>query len=62
LPYLCLDGIDVSEETDFNNGMESIKVGSMPPCVAVGDKTISNYLHGTTRVPVDFPAAPPLQR
>jgi hypothetical protein len=30
--------------------------------VAVGDKTISNYLHGTTRVPVDFPAAPPLQR
>lgn len=30
--------------------------------VAVGDKTITNFLHGTTRVPVDFPAAPPLQR
>lgn len=30
--------------------------------VLVGDKTISNYLHGMTQVPVDFPAAPPLQR
>lgn len=28
--------------------------------VAIGDKTITNYLHGTTLVPVDFPAAPPL--
>lgn len=28
--------------------------------MAIGDKTISNYLHGTTRVPVDFPAAPAL--
>lgn len=28
--------------------------------VAVGDKMISNFLHATTLVPVDFPAAPPL--
>lgn len=28
--------------------------------VIIGDKTVSNYLHATTRVPVDFPAAPPL--
>jgi len=28
--------------------------------VAIGDKTVSNYLHSTTRVPVDFPPAPPL--
>jgi uncharacterized peroxidase-related enzyme len=28
--------------------------------VTVGDKTISNYLHATTRIPVDFPAAPAL--
>lgn len=28
--------------------------------VVIGDKTISNYLHGTTKVPVDFPAAPKL--
>jgi len=28
--------------------------------VVVGDKIISNYLHGITGVPVDFPAAPEL--
>jgi AhpD family alkylhydroperoxidase len=28
--------------------------------VIIGDKTTSNYLHSVTKVPVDFPAAPPL--
>lgn len=28
--------------------------------VAVGDKTITNYLHAATQVPVDFPPAPAL--
>ncbi len=28
--------------------------------VVIGDKTVTNYLHATTRVPVDFPAAPKL--
>jgi len=28
--------------------------------VLIGDKTISNYLHRVTQVPVDFPAAPEL--
>ena len=28
--------------------------------MVVGDKIISNYLHGLTQVPVDFPAAPRL--
>lgn len=28
--------------------------------VTIGDKTVSNYLHGTTRVPLDFPPAPEL--
>ncbi|ABE42478.1 carboxymuconolactone decarboxylase family protein [Polaromonas sp. JS666] len=28
--------------------------------VIIGDKTVSNYLHSTTQVPVDFPAAPKL--
>jgi uncharacterized peroxidase-related enzyme len=28
--------------------------------VVVGDKTVTNYLHATTDVPVDFPAAPDL--
>ena len=27
----------------------------------VGDKTISNYIHRTTQVPVDFPVAQPLE-
>jgi uncharacterized peroxidase-related enzyme len=28
--------------------------------VVIGDKTVTNYLHATTRIPVDFPAAPKL--
>ena len=28
--------------------------------VTIGDKTVTNYLHGTTKVPVDFPPAPEL--
>ncbi len=28
--------------------------------VVIGDKTVTNYLHGSTQVPVDFPAAPAL--
>lgn len=26
--------------------------------VVIGDKTVTNYLHATTQIPVDFPAAP----
>jgi alkylhydroperoxidase family enzyme len=28
--------------------------------VVIGDKTVTNYLHATTQVPVDFPLAPAL--
>ncbi|HUB89364.1 MAG TPA: carboxymuconolactone decarboxylase family protein [Dyella sp.] len=28
--------------------------------VIIGDKTVTNYLHAVTKVPVDFPAAPAL--
>ncbi len=28
--------------------------------VTIGDKTVTNYLHAVTKVPVDFPAAPAL--
>ena len=28
--------------------------------VIIGDKTVTNYLHAVTKVPVDFPAAPKL--
>ena len=30
--------------------------------VLIGDKTVTNYLHGVTGVAVDFPPAPPLER
>lgn len=30
--------------------------------VLVGDKIISNYLHAATQIPVDFPAAPALEK
>jgi AhpD family alkylhydroperoxidase len=30
--------------------------------VVIGDKTVTNYLHGATKVPVDFPAAPKLMK
>ncbi|MEW7278672.1 carboxymuconolactone decarboxylase family protein [Aquimarina sp. 2201CG1-2-11] len=29
--------------------------------VLVGDKTVSNYVHGATQVPIDFPVAAPLE-
>ena len=29
--------------------------------VVIGDKTVSNYLHSATKIPVDFPAAPKLE-
>ena len=28
--------------------------------IVIGDKTVSNFIHGATQVPVDFPAAPAL--
>ncbi|MFL9945038.1 carboxymuconolactone decarboxylase family protein [Paraburkholderia agricolaris] len=36
------------------------KANLVDTIVVIGDKTVTNYLHGTTRVPVDFPAAPQL--
>ena len=36
------------------------KANLVDAIVVIGDKTVSNYLHSTTRVPVDFPAAPAL--
>ncbi|MFC0399823.1 carboxymuconolactone decarboxylase family protein [Paraburkholderia rhizosphaerae] len=36
------------------------KANLVDAIVVIGDKTVTNYLHGTTHVPVDFPAAPKL--
>lgn len=37
------------------------KANLVDTIVLVGDKTISNYLHRTTQIPVDFPVAQPLE-
>lgn len=45
-------------ENFFNAGYTK---GNLIDTIAlVGDKTISNYIHSTTKVPVDFPEAQPL--
>ncbi|NER12387.1 carboxymuconolactone decarboxylase family protein [Leptobacterium flavescens] len=45
-------------ENFFNAGYSK---GNLVDVISlVGDKTISNYLHRTTQVPVDFPEAQPL--
>lgn len=36
------------------------KANLVDTVVTIGDKTVTNYLHATTRVPIDFPAAPKL--
>jgi uncharacterized peroxidase-related enzyme len=46
-------------ENFFNAGWT--KENLIDTIVLVGDKTISNYLHRTTNVPVDFPVAQPLE-
>lgn len=46
-------------ENFFNAGWN--KENLIDTIVLVGDKTISNYLHSTTKVPVDFPVARPLE-
>ena len=46
-------------ENFFNAGWT--KENLIDTIVLVGDKTISNYLHRTTEVPVDFPIAQPLE-
>lgn len=46
-------------ENFFNAGYT--KANLVDTIVLVGDKTITNYLHSTTQIPVDFPVAQPLE-
>ncbi len=46
-------------ENYFNAGWT--KENLVDTIALVGDKTISNYLNNTTKIPVDFPAAPSLE-
>ncbi len=50
---------DAVVENFFNAGWT--KENLIDTIVLVGDKTISNYLHKTTKVPVDFPVAQALE-
>lgn len=52
-----------ASEAALNNFFEAgyTKANLVDTIVLVGDKTISNYLHSTTQIPVDFPAALPLE-
>ncbi|MFK7952319.1 MAG: carboxymuconolactone decarboxylase family protein [Ekhidna sp.] len=43
----------------FNAGYT--KANLIDILLVIGDKTISNFLHGTTQIPVDFPVAPELE-
>ena len=49
---------DAVLENYFNAGYT--KANLIDTISLVGDKTISNYIHSTTKVPVDFPVAQPL--
>ncbi len=46
-------------EAFFNEGWTEENL--VDTIVLVGDKTISNYLHRATQIPVDFPEAQPLE-
>ena len=37
------------------------KANLIDTIVVIGDKTISNFLHGVTQIPIDFPVAPELE-
>ncbi|MEO0469822.1 MAG: carboxymuconolactone decarboxylase family protein [Bacteroidota bacterium] len=37
------------------------KANLVDTIIVIGDKIISNFIHGTTQIPVDFPAAPALE-
>jgi uncharacterized peroxidase-related enzyme len=49
---------DVTENL-FNVGYT--KANLIDILLVIGDKMISNFLHGTTQIPVDFPVAPELE-
>ncbi len=52
-----------TEEAVIENFLQAgfTKENLIDTIVLVGDKTISNYVHRTTDVPVDFPVAQPLE-
>lgn len=51
---------DESVVTNFLNAGYT-KGSLIDVILVVGDKTVSNYIHSTTQIPVDFPVAQPLE-
>ena len=47
-------------ENFFNAGYT--KENLVDTIIVIGDKFISNFLHGATNIPIDFPAAPELEK
>ncbi|PJE02693.1 MAG: alkylhydroperoxidase [Leptospira sp.] len=47
-------------ENFFNSGYTEENL--IDAIVIVGDKIISNYIHGITQVPIDFPLAPEIEK
>jgi len=47
-------------EVAIDNFLEAgyTKANFVDVMIAIGDKTISNYLHGITQIPIDWPAVP----
>jgi uncharacterized peroxidase-related enzyme len=52
-----------TDQTVLDNFLNAgyTKANLVDTIVLVGDKTISNYLHSTTKVPVDFPEVTPFE-
>lgn len=50
-----------SEATDALLNAGYTKANLIDIIMVIGDKMISNFIHGTTQIPVDFPAAPALE-
>lgn len=46
-------------EAFFNAGYT--KANLVDVIIVIGDKIISNFIHGTTQIPIDFPKAPALE-
>ncbi len=50
---------EAATEAFFNVGYT--KANLIDTLIVIGDKMISNFIHGATKIPVDFPTAPSLE-
>jgi hypothetical protein len=55
-----MTNISVPTREEASTGNQAIFDGLEKGMGLVPNKTVTNYLHSTTIIPIDFPAAPPL--